>query len=63
MLQDDETLAERSTLKVEDIMELLEVCLRTTCFQVEDKFFQQKEGMAMGSSLSPVVSNIYMEYF
>jgi hypothetical protein len=26
-------------------------------------FFQQKEGMAVGSSLSPTVSNICMEYF
>jgi hypothetical protein len=62
-LQDDNTLAERSILQVEDIMELLEVCLRTTYFQVDDKFFQQKNGMAMGSSLSPVVSNIFMEYY
>jgi hypothetical protein len=61
-LQDDNTLAERSILQVEDIMELLEVYLRTTYFQV-DKFFQQKNGMAMGSSLSPVVSNIFMEYY
>jgi hypothetical protein len=44
-------------------MELLEVCLRTTYFQVDDRFYQQKEGMAMGSSLSPVISNIYMEHF
>jgi hypothetical protein len=43
-------------------MELLEICLKTTYFQVEDKFFQQKVGMMMGSSLSPVVSNIYMEH-
>jgi hypothetical protein len=44
-------------------MELLEVCLKTTYFQVDDKFFQQKDGMAMGKALSPVVSNIYMEHF
>ena len=44
-------------------MELLDVCLRTIYFQVGDKFFQQKEGMAVGSSLSPIVSNIYMEFF
>jgi hypothetical protein len=50
-------------LQIEAIMELLEVCLRTTYFQADDKFFQQKEGMAMGSSLSPIVSNIFMEYF
>jgi hypothetical protein len=44
-------------------MELLEVCLRITYFQVEDKFFQQKDGMAIGSSLSLIVRNIFMEYF
>jgi hypothetical protein len=44
-------------------MELLEICLRTIYFQVDDKFFQQKDVMAMGSSLSPTVSNIFMEHF
>jgi hypothetical protein len=48
---------------VEAITELLEVCLKTTYLQVDDKFFQQKDGMAMGSALSPVVSNIFMEHF
>ncbi|PNF42699.1 hypothetical protein B7P43_G14177 [Cryptotermes secundus] len=62
-LHDDVTLAERSVLQVGAIMELLEVCLRTTYFQVDDKFFQQKDGMAMGNSLSPIVSNIFMEHF
>jgi hypothetical protein len=50
-------------LQVEAITELLEVCLRTTYFQVDGKFFQQKYGMAMESSLSPIVNNIYMEHF
>jgi hypothetical protein len=31
--------------------------------EVDDGFYQQKEGMAMGNSLSPIVSNIYMEHF
>jgi hypothetical protein len=44
-------------------MELLEVCLITTYFQVDDKFFQQKDGMTMGSSLSPIISNVYMVHF
>jgi hypothetical protein len=30
---------------------------------VDDKFFQQKDGMAMRSSLTPTVSNIFMEHF
>jgi hypothetical protein len=49
---------------VEDEMELLEICLTTTYeyFQFEDKVYQQKGGMAMGDSLSMVVSNIFMEH-
>jgi hypothetical protein len=57
------TLAEGSVLQVEAIIELLEVCPRTTYFQVDDKFFQQKDGMAMGSSWSLIVSNICVEHF
>jgi hypothetical protein len=59
----EETLVERPGLHVGAIMEMLEICLRISNFQFGDKYFQQKEGMAMGSSLSPVVSNIYMEFF
>jgi hypothetical protein len=44
-------------------MELLEVCLRTTYFQVVNKFFQQKDGMAMGKSVSHIIGKIYMEHF
>jgi hypothetical protein len=62
-LTNDDTLVERSALRDEAIMELLEVCLRTTYFLVDDKFFQQKIGIAMCSSLSPVVSSIFMEHF
>jgi hypothetical protein len=34
-----------------------------TYFQFEDKLDQRKEGMAMGNSLSSVVSNIRIEHF
>jgi hypothetical protein len=44
-------------------MEMLEIYLRTTYLQVDDEFFKQKDGMDMGSSLSPILSNIYTEYF
>jgi hypothetical protein len=30
---------------------------------VDDKFSHQKDGMARGSSLSPIVSDIFMEHF
>jgi hypothetical protein len=42
---------------------MLEVCLRTTYFQVDDEFFPQKDGMAIRSPLSPIVSNIYKKHF
>jgi hypothetical protein len=45
------------------ITELLQVYLGTMYFQVDNKFLQQKDDMAMGSCLSPVVSNIFMEHF
>jgi hypothetical protein len=62
-LHNNDTLAERSVLQVEAIMKLLEVCLRTTYLQVDDKFYQEKDGMAVGGSLSLIVSNIYMGHF
>jgi hypothetical protein len=59
----DDTLRNRSSLQIEEIMELLVVCVRTTYFQVEDRFYQQKNRVEMGSSLSPIISNIFMEHF
>jgi hypothetical protein len=44
-LQKDGTLVERSALQVEAFIDQLEVCLRATYFQVDDKYFQYKDGM------------------
>jgi hypothetical protein len=54
---------EEDTLQPEAIVELLAICQRTTCFYVDDNFFQQKDGMAIGSPVSLIVSNIYVEHF
>jgi hypothetical protein len=62
-LQKDDTLTSRTCSEWDSIMELLEVCLKTTYFQVNHKFFQQKDGMAMGNSLSPIVCDLYMSHF
>ncbi|GJQ67859.1 hypothetical protein Trydic_g16623 [Trypoxylus dichotomus] len=59
----DTTLDERTSLSVEAIIELLSTCVNTTYFQVDNKFYQQEFRMAMGSPLSLVLSNIYMEEF
>jgi hypothetical protein len=43
-------------------MELMNIYLKTTHFQFEDKFNHKKCGMEVGSSLSPVVSCVFMEH-
>ena len=32
-------------------------------FSFQDKFYEQVESAAMGSPVSPIVANLYMEYF
>ena len=43
-------------------LELLRLCVNHNYFQFEDKFYRQKFGIAMGSPLSPVLANLFMEY-
>ena len=62
-LAQDPNLEQRTPLDVSTIADLTELCLRTTYFLYSDEFFEQKEGAAMGSPLSPVVANIFMEEF
>ena len=56
-------LEERSVMDADRIAELLDVCLRSTYFRYHGDFYQQKEGAAMGSPVSAVVANLYMEFF
>jgi len=46
-----------------DTARLVEICLTSTFFSFEGEFFQKTCGVAMGSPLSPVVSNLFMEDF
>ena len=45
------------------IISLIRLCVVDTCFVFNDNFYRQKFGMQMGSCLSPVLSNIYMEFY
>ena len=38
-------------------------CLKSTYFRFKDSFYEQRDGAAMGSPLSPMVANLYMEAF
>ena len=63
LLEKDETLSNRCVLPVQSITELLGFCLHTTYFSFQNKFYEQVEGTAMGSPVSPIVANLYMEHF
>ena len=62
LLEKDHTLKERTVLAVSDIILLLEFCLKNTYFSFQDQFYEQVEGVAMGSPVSPIVANLYIEY-
>ena len=62
-LEEDNELQQRTSLTVNHITCLLEFCLKSTCFTFQGKYYEQLEGAAMGSPISPVVENFYMEDF
>ena len=50
-------------LEKDEVMSLLKLVLENCVFTFQDRFYKQLHGAAMGSPCSPVVANIYMEYF
>ena len=63
LLKEDPGLQSRTSMSTQHIMDLLEFCLRSTYFTFREKFYEQVEGAAMGSPISPIVVNLYMENF
>jgi hypothetical protein len=47
----------------EDIMALFRHVLTSTYFSFRGKFYEQTDGMAMGSPLSPVIAYCFIEDF
>ena len=60
LLEKDHTLKDRTVMGVSNIILLLEFCLKNTYFSFQGQFFEQVEGAAMGSPVSPIVANLYM---
>ena len=63
LLEKDEKLNDRTVFSVQDIIELLGFCLHDTYFSFQNKIYEQVEGAPMGSPVSPIVVNLYMESF
>ena len=50
-------------LEINVICRLIKLCVTDTCFSFNSKHYVQTFGVAMGSSLSPILANLYMEFF
>ena len=53
---------EITNLEVDDIMDLTEFIATTTYFSFRGQLFKQKLGTAMGSPVSPILANFFMEW-
>ena len=62
-LQQDTTLPQRTCMSIPQIITLLEFCLTNTYFLFQGKYYEQVQGAAMGSPISPLIANIFMEEF
>ena len=60
-LKQDASLGQRTSLPVEDLIDLLSFCLNTTQFAYNGTYYQQVFGTAMGSPVSAVIANMVME--
>ena len=62
-LEQDTELQKRTIMPVDTILELLAFCLNNTYFVFQDTVYEQTKGAAMGSPISPIIANIFMEAF
>ena len=62
-IEQDTKLHQRTTMSIQNILDLLEFCLCNTYFLFQGQYYEQTQGAAMGSPVSPVLANLYMEFF
>ena len=59
----NESLNYISEIFTKDLVDIFRACLSTSYFMWDGDFYEQIDGVAMGSPLSPVIANFYMERF
>ena len=62
-LEQDTELHQRTTMSTQNILDLMDFCLCNTYFLFQGQYYGQTLGAAMGSPVSPVLANLYMEFF
>ena len=62
LLMSDNLLHKRTNLTASDVIKCVGLCLHSTVFSFNDSLYRQIFGAPMGSCISPVVANIFMEH-
>ena len=48
---------------IDGFLDLIRLCVKSTVFSFNGKYYRQKQGVSMGSPLAPVLACLYMEFF
>ena len=62
-LQQDPILRQWTNMSIPQIITLLEFCLKSIYFLFQGKYYEQVHGAAMGSPISPLIANLFIEKF
>ena len=62
LLNQDNSLCDRTNLSVNDIIEALSICLKSTVFSFKNALYRQIFGVPMGSCISPILADIFIEF-
>ena len=60
-LQQDPLLSQRTNMSILQIITLLAFCLKNTYFLFQGKYYEQVHGVAMGSPISSLIANLFVE--
>jgi hypothetical protein len=60
-LERDPKLLDMTELGEQKLMELVNLSLDSTYFQIREHFYEQTLGLLMGSPLSPILADLFME--